>query len=307
VQNKVELWDRTQLRGHFRGLLYDTPARPMSDPAVRPVIVRRPNRGPGTGAALRALIGHVDLFRALTAHRIRVRYKQSALGLCWAVLQPVSLMLIFSLVFGRIARVSTEGIAYPLFAYSGLLLWSFVATSLSNATHSVVGHAQLITKVSFPREILPLSYVAAAMVDMCVGSAVLAGLLAYHGHPPTWHALYAVPVLAILAAFVTATAFLFSAIQVRWRDVGIAAPLILYLWMFSTPIAYPLSAVPDAYRTWFLLNPMTGVVESFRRAVLHAVPPDPHVLAVPAFVAALLLPAAYVFFKRIDTTMADEI
>jgi lipopolysaccharide transport system permease protein len=276
-------------------------------PGDRPVIVRRPKRAPGVRDALHVLFGHSDLFRALTAHRIRVRYKQSALGLCWAVLQPVSLMLIFWLVFGRIARVPSEGIPYPLFAYTGLLVWSFVAASLTNATHSVVGHAQLITKVSFPREILPLSYVAAAMFDMGIAGAVLAGLLAYHGHALTWYALYAVPVLAILAALVMATAFLLAAIQVRFRDVGIAVPLILYLWMFSTPIAYPLSAVPDAYRTWFLLNPMTGIVESFRRAVVHAVAPDPQVLAVPAIAAVILLPVAYAFFKRVETTMADVI
>jgi lipopolysaccharide transport system permease protein len=278
-----------------------------SSSVSRPVIIRRPNSYPGPAAALRALAAHTDLLATLTAHRIRVRYKQSVLGLCWAVLQPVALMLIFSLVFGRIARVPSEGVPYPLFVYSGLLVWSFVSTGLSNATHALVAHAQLITKVYFPREILPLTYVAAGLFDLCVGAVVLAGLLVYHGHALTWRALYALPVLLVLTALVTAAAFLLSAIQVWFRDVGIAIPLILYLWMFSTPVAYPLSAVPKAYQPWFLLNPMTGIVESFRGAVIHGAPLEWHILAVPLVTAVVLLPLAYAFFKSAEATMADVI
>ena len=274
---------------------------------MRHVTIRRPESVPGLWAGLRLLADSWDLFRTLTAHRIRVRYKQSALGLFWAVLQPVALMLIFTLVFGRIARVPSEGIPYSLFAYSGLLVWSFLATALGNATHALVAHAQLITKVYFPREVLPLSYVAAALFDLCAAVVVLGALLAYHDIGLTWSALYGVPVVLLLATLVTGSAFLLSAIQVRFRDVGLAVPLILYLWMFSTPIAYPLSAVPEAYRPWFLLNPMTGIVESFRRAVVHGLPPELHMLAIPAMVSAMLLPVAYAFFKRIETTMADVI
>ncbi|MDQ3347159.1 MAG: ABC transporter permease, partial [Acidobacteriota bacterium] len=132
-------------------------------------------------------------------------------------------------------------------------------------------------------------------------------LLAYHDRPLTWNALYALPVVLLLTGLITGSAFLLSAIQVRFRDVGLAVPLILYLWMFSTPIAYPLSAVPDAYRVWFLLNPMTGIVESFRRAVVHGLPPEFQTLAIPLLVAAVLLPLGYAFFKRVETTMADVI
>ena len=275
--------------------------------ADRPVTIRRPNGRAGLTAALRELVRHRDLFYTLTAHRIRVRYKQSLLGVCWALLQPIGLMLIFTLVFGRIARVPSEGVPYSLFAYSGLLLWSFFATALGSATHAVVSHGALVTKVYFPREILPLTYVAAALFDLCIGAAVLGGLLAFHGRPLGWPALYALPVLALLAAIVTAAALLLSAVQVRFRDVGLAVPLLLYLWMFSTPIAYPFSAVPGAYRPWFLLNPMSGIVESFRRAVVHAAAPEPWMLAVPIVTAAVLLPLAYVVFKRVESTMADVI
>jgi len=259
------------------------------------------------GEAFREFVAHWDLFVTLTEHRLRVRYKQSTLGWCWAVLQPFALMLIFTLVFGRIARVPTDGVPYPLFAYSGLLMWSFLATGLSNAIHSLTAHAQLITKVYFPREILPLTYVAAAVFDLVVASGVLALLLAYHGHGLSWQAVYALPVAGVLIALVTGLAFLLSAFQARFRDVGLAAPLLLYVWMFATPIAYPLSSVPAAYRQWFVLNPMTGIVDSCRRAVLHSAAPDLSTLAWPVLLAGILLPVGYVVFKRAEKTMVDVI
>ena len=273
----------------------------------RVVTVRRPRATFRASDAIGTLLAHCDLFLTLTAHRLRVRYKQSVLGWCWALLHPVALMLIFTLVFGRIAGVSSDGVPYPLFAYSGLLLWTFLATGLANATHSLTTHAQLITKVSFPREILPLTYVAAALFDLGAASVLLLALLGYHGHPLAWEALYALPVLALLTALLTGAAFLLSAVQVRYRDVGMGVPLLLYLWMFSTPIAYPLSAVPETYRTLFLLNPMTGIVHGFRAAILHGQAPDPALVAFPALLAAVLLPASYVFFKRAEITMADVI
>jgi lipopolysaccharide transport system permease protein len=275
--------------------------------ADRLVTVRRPGHRQGFAADLRALAGHFDLFWTLTAHRIRVRYKQSVLGVCWALLQPVGLMLIFTLVFGRIARVPSEGVPYSLFAYSGLLLWSFFATAVGSATHALVAHGQLITKVYFPREILPLTYVAAALFDMCIGSTVLGALLLYHGRVPGWSIVFAFPAVATAVALVTAAALLLSALQVRFRDIGLAVPLLLYLWMFSTPIAYPLSGVPAAYRPWFMLNPMTGLVESFRRAVVHGTAPDLRMFGVPLLMTAVLLPVAYLVFKRVEATMADVI
>jgi len=273
----------------------------------RPVTVRRPNAGLRPGHAVREFKAHKDLFVTLTEHRLRVRYKQSALGWCWAILQPLALMLIFALVFGRIARVASDGVPYPLFAYSGLLVWSFLSTGLSNAIHSLTAHAQLITKVYFPREILPLTYVAAAVFDLFVASGILVVLLVYHGHGLFWQAVYALPVLCVLIALVTGLAFLLSAFQARFRDVGMAAPLLLYVWMFATPIAYPLSTVPESYRRWFLLNPMTGIVDGFRRAVLHGAAPDLSMLALPMLMAAVLLPVGYVIFKRAEATMVDVI
>jgi lipopolysaccharide transport system permease protein len=274
----------------------------------RPVVIRRAGapvwRPIGN---IRELVDYADLFFTVTEHRIRVRYKQSVLGLAWAILQPVAMMLIFTLVFGRITRVPTGGVPYALFAFTGLVLWSFVSTSLGNATHALVSHAQLITKVYFPREILPLSYVAAAVFDLMVAMVVLIGLLVWYGRPITAHLLLTVPIALVAAVLVTALALLVSALQVRFRDVGLAVPMLLYLWMFSTPIAYPLSSIPPRYRLFFELNPLTGLIESFRQIVLTGASPSASQLAVPLAITAVLLPAAYAVFKRAEVTMADVI
>lgn len=256
---------------------------------------------------IRELAQYTDLFLTVTEHRIRVRYKQSILGLAWAIVQPVSMMLIFTLVFGRIAQVQTGGVPYALFAFTGLVLWSFVSTSLSNATHALVAHAQLITKVYFPREILPLSYIAAALFDLAVAIVVLLGLLAWYGRPIGAHLLLALPVIGITALLITALALLVSALQVRFRDVGLGVPLVLYLWMFSTPIAYPVSSIPARYQTLFELNPLTGLIEAFRQVVLAQAAPSMTLLAVPLASAAVLLPAAYAMFKHAEVTMADVV
>jgi len=275
---------------------------------ARPVTIRRPRASRWEPAGnIRELAQYADLFRTLTEHRIRVRYKQSILGFGWAILQPLSMMLIFTLVFSRITHMPTEGIPYALFAYSGLLLWSFISTSLSNSTNALVGHGQLITKVYFPREILPLSYVAAGLFDLLVGGVVLLAILAWYGRPITFHLLFAIPVIGTAALLTIAIAFVASALQVRFRDIGIAVPLILYLWMFSTPIAYPLSQVPAKYRTIFEMNPLTGLIEGFRDVILRNHAPSFALLAVPLLTAAVLLPIAYALFKRAEATMADII
>lgn len=274
----------------------------------RPVVIRRAAAHAWRPLGnIRELAEYADLFLTVTEHRIRVRYKQSVLGLAWAILQPVAMMLIFTLVFGRITRVPTDGVSYPLFAFTGLVLWSFVSTSLGNATHALVSHAQLITKVYFPREILPLSYVAAAVFDLLVAMVVLIGLLLWYGQPIGPRLLLTVPIAIVAALLVTALALLVSALQVRFRDVGLAVPMLLYLWMFSTPIAYPLSSIPPRYRMFFELNPLTGLVESFRQVVLTGAISSASQLAVPFAITAVLLPAAYAVFKRAEVTMADVI
>lgn len=256
---------------------------------------------------LRLLVHYRDLGYTLSLHRIHVRYKQSALGLAWAVLQPVSLMLVYWLIFALITKVPTEGPPYLIFAYTGLLPWLYFSTALTNATNGLVSHAQLVTKVYFPREIIPLTYVAAALFDLFIAALVLGVLLFYYQVPLTLNVLYTVPILMVLTCFIAAGALFLSATQVRFRDIGVALPLLMQLWLFATPVVYPLSAVPARLQPFFQLNPLTGLIENFRRVVLRGEAPDLSVLAISALVSLGLFVLAYVYFKRVEATMADII
>jgi len=256
---------------------------------------------------LRELWQYRDLFYTLTVHRIKVRYKQSVLGLAWAILQPLSLMLIYTVIFSVIAKVPSEGVPYAVFAYAALLPWTFFSSSLTNATQGLVSHSQLVTKVYFAREILPLTYVSAALFDFAVATTFLIALFFYYGVGLTVYALYAIPILILLTALATAFSLFLSAMQVKFRDIGVAMPLLLQLWMFTTPVVYPLSAVPQRFRGLYALNPLVGVIENFRRVVLQGVEPDFYSLAISAIVAAILLPLTYLYFKRVEGTMADVI
>jgi lipopolysaccharide transport system permease protein len=249
--------------------------------------------------------GH--LLVALTAHRINVRYKQSLLGPAWAVLQPLAMMIIFATVFSVISRMPSDGRPYALFAYSGLLPWTAFAAALGSGATSLVSHAALVTRVYFPREILPLTYVLAALFDLLVASTVLAAMLVWYGVPPTPAMIWTLPVLLVLALLALAVSLILCAVNVRFRDVGVAMPVLLQLWMFASPVIYPLSAVPEGWRGAYSLNPMVGVVDGFRRAVLDGRPPDPVAFGASVAVVAVLLPAAYLWFVRVEATMADAI
>ena len=248
-----------------------------------------------------------DLLYTLSAHRISVRYKQTALGFAWAVLQPVLMMVIFTAVFSVLARVPSDGMPYALFAFSALLPWTFFNTVVSTGTNSLVSHTHLITKVFFPREILPLTYLFAALFDFAIGFLVLVALMAWYHVPLTATAFYILPLLALLAGWALAVALVLSVVQVRFRDIGVALPVLLQILMFASPIIYPLSVVPAAWRAWYLLNPMAGIVSSFRDVLLRQAAPDPRPLLIAVAVTAIALPLAYLFFKRAEATMADLI
>jgi lipopolysaccharide transport system permease protein len=261
----------------------------------------------GMGRDIVKLVRYRDLLYTLTMHRIRVRYKQSALGAAWAVVQPLSLMLIYTLIFSFIVRMPSDGTPYAVFAYSALLPWTFFATALGNSTNALVAHTQLITKVYFPREILPITYILASFVDFIVASVVFAGLMFYYGLSLGYTALYAIPITIILVCFSTGVALVLSATQVRFRDVGVAVPLLLQLWMFATPVVYPLSAVPNRVRAIYLLNPMAGLIEGFRGVTVHASRPDLRLLGTAAAISLVCLAGGWVYFKRVEATIADVI
>lgn len=259
------------------------------------------------GEHLRRLVEYVDLFRTLSIHRINVRYRQTVLGVTWALLQPLVMMGVFVVVFSRLARVPSEGVPYALFAYTALLPWMFFATSITSATGSLVSHTQLITKVYFPREILPLTYIVAAFFDFLLGLAALMVLMAWYDVSLSPAAVYLVPVIGLLGAWITAVSLLLSAAQVRWRDVGVAVPVLVQLGMFASPVIYPLALVPEQWRPWYLLNPLAGIINAFRDVLLRGQPPDAVPLAYASVVTALVLPIAYALFKRAEATMADVV
>jgi lipopolysaccharide transport system permease protein len=249
-----------------------------------------------------------DLLYTLSLHRIKVRYKQSVLGIFWAILQPLSMMLIFTFIFSLIARIPSEGApSYAIFVYAALLPWNYFSTGVGNATNSLVSHSQFVTKVYFPREILPFTYIVAALFDFGVASVLLGALMIYYKVAPTLNALYVVPIILVLSCFAIAISLLLSATQVRIRDIGVAVPLLMQLWMFATPIIYPLSAVPLRLRPFYMLNPMVGIIENFRQVVLRGNSLDARSLGISALISVVLLLLSYLYFKRVEATMADVI
>ena len=273
---------------------------------ARAIIIRPVDSGwVSIAAHLRRLSEYGDLLRTLSIHRINVRYRQTLLGVGWAVLQPLLMMAIFAVVFSRLAGIASEGAPYALFAYVALLPWTFFATSVTSATGSLVSHTQLITKVYFPREILPLTYLVAGLFDFALGLMALAVLMAWFQAPLTAALLYLPPLIGLLAAWALAVGLVLSAAQVRWRDIGVAMPVLVQVWMFVSPVIYPLGVVPEAWRPLYLLNPIAGIVNSFRDVLLRGQPPDPVPLAFAFVVTACALPLAYLVFKRAEATMAD--
>jgi lipopolysaccharide transport system permease protein len=262
-------------------------------------------------AALRELREHADLLLTLSLHRVRVRYKQSRLGILWAVLQPLAMMLVFALMFTFLRAAPDSGVPFPLFAYAALVPWTMFASGLTSASGALTSHATLLTKAYFPREILPLTYVVAALVDFVLAAALLGLLMAGYRVPLTWTALWVPPVVAILAVWLIGLGLFLSALQVRFRDVALAMPVLVQVWLFATPVIYPLEtarhALPPPLYALYVMNPMAGIVDTFRRAVVLHQAPDLQALATAALVAGLVAPAAYVYFKLTERTVADVV
>jgi lipopolysaccharide transport system permease protein len=256
---------------------------------------------------VRTLAQYSDLLYTLSLFRLNVRYKQSVLGWAWALLQPLALMGIYTVIFTRVASVTTGGTPYPVFVFSGLLPWIFFSTSIASAVHGLVLHPNLLTKMYFPREIIPLSYLAAGLADFCIASIILIGLIVHYHVALTWNLLYAVPIVILLGGFAAAIALFFSAIQVRFRDVGLAMPFVLQVWMFTVPVVYSLQSVPVRFRKLYLLDPVAGLIEDFRMVVLHGTAPNAANLMASAAITILCCGLAYAYFKSAEATMADVI
>ncbi len=238
---------------------------------------------------------------------IKVRYRQTALGAAWAILQPVMTMVLFSVIFGNFAQLPSDGIPYPVFTYTALLPWQLFATALTMASNSLITNQNLVSKVYFPRLIVPFSSILAGLVDFGIAFLVLLGLMAYYGLTPTL-AVLALPLLLILAvASALAVGLWLSALNVRYRDIRYVVPFLTQFWMYATPIAYSAALVPEKWRWLYSLNPMTGVVEGFRWALLGRASLDLSMILFSALIVLVLLVTGLFYFKRMETTFADVI
>ncbi len=281
--------------------------RPRSaDPSVR--VIRPPAFSLSTvWVGLRTLLHYTDLLYTLSLFRLNVRYKQSALGWAWAALQPLALMGIYTFIFAHVTTVKTGGIPYPIFVFSALLPWIFFASAITNSVQGLIAYPNLLTKMYFPREIIPLSYLAAGVIDFLIASIILAFLIVHYRIALTWNVLYGLPILMVLGTFAAAMALLFSAVHVRFRDVGLAMPFVLQVWMFATPVVYSLQAVPQRFRVLYLLDPAAGAIDNFRQAVIYGRSPNFSEMGWAAAVAAVSLVVAYAYFKSSEAVMADII
>ncbi len=246
-----------------------------------------------------------ELIYFLAWRDVKVRYKQTAFGVAWAVLQPVVQMLVFSFIFGGLARLPSDGVPYPLFAFTGLIPWNFFANATNKASSSLVGNYSLISKVYFPRLAIPLSGVLAGLVDLAIGTVLIVVLLLITGTYPS-PALLLLPLLALLATLTALSMGVWlSALDVHYRDVRYVVPFLVQVWMFLTPVVYPVSSVPERWRLLYALNPMTGVVEGFRWMLLGQGDAPGAMLAVSTAIVLVVLVSGLFYFRRMEQVFAD--
>jgi lipopolysaccharide transport system permease protein len=255
---------------------------------------------------LRELLAYRDLFLILAYRDLRVRYAQTALGLAWALLQPVATLAIFTLVFGRAVKVETGGVPYPLFALSGMIAWTYFSFVITNVSGAIIGAQGMVTKVYFPRLVIPLSKAMVGLVDFAISFAFF-GLLCFYYRAGLPASIVFLPlfVLATLAASLAGGLWL-SALSVRFRDVQHVVPFLVQIGLYISPVAYPASLIPERFRALYFLNPMAGVVEGFRFCLVGGAPPDPRSYASFLMVAVLLLSGLF-YFRHVERTVADVV
>jgi len=255
---------------------------------------------------LKRLVQYRELIWMLALSELKGRHRQTMLGMIWALLQPVSLMLIFTVVFSIFVKVPIQGMPYALFAYTGLISWLFVANSLSIGLPSIVGSMNLVTKASFPREVVPLSKLLTAGFDFLVGGVILSVFLFMYGVPVS-PALIVVPgILAIHVIFTAGLVLWGSAVYVLKRDLGSLLPLALQLWMFMSPVAYPVTLIPSEYKSLYLLNPMASIMESYRSALLLGRVPSLELVMPVLLISCTVLITGYAYFKSVELKFADR-
>lgn len=280
-------------------------SEPSAPHLLRETVVR-PTRG-WRSLNLGELLLYRDLMTFLVWRDLKVRYQQTVLGGAWAIIQPLATMIVFTFVFGKLAKLPSDGIPYPLFSFTALVIWTYFSQAISGAVGSLIGNTQLIEKVYFPRLILPIAAAVRGLADLAVAFGFLLLVLAFYGVWPTWKAVFVIPftLLAIIATLGIGSGL--AAINVRFRDVRQMMPLLVQLWLFATPVAYPSSMAPADLRPLLGLNPMTGVVEGYRWALLGTTPFPLDLVVMSTASALVMLVIGLFVFRRIESSFADII
>ncbi len=269
----------------------------------RPLITIKPGKS-GVALNLRDLWTYRELLYFLTWRDIKVRYKQTVLGVAWTIIQPLATMLIFTLFFGRLAGVPSDGIPYPIFAYAGLLPWTFISNAITNSSNSLLGDSRLITKVYFPRMIIPCAAVGAGLVDFAISFVILVALMLYYSVVVTW-SIMLLPLLVLLITMLAlGVGMWMSALNVKYRDVRYALPFVIQLWMFASPIIYSSNLVSGKWRWLYEMNPLTGIIEAFRSSFFSRQLNSTALTISAVITVALFVYSAYAF-RRMEKSFAD--
>ncbi len=269
----------------------------------KPIVVIEPCRG-SLAINLHDFWQYRELLYVLTLRDIKVRYKQTVLGILWVIIQPLLMMIVFTLFFGRLAKIPSDGIPYPLFAYTGLLPWTFFSNALNSSGNSLVGNSSLITKVYFPRMIIPIAAVGSGLIDFVIAFGLLVLLMLYYriGFSPN---ILMLPILALLTALLAiGVGMWMSALNVKYRDIRYALPFLIQLWLFATPVIYPSSLIPDKWRWLFWINPLTGLIEGYRSAIFGK-PFDLMGLGISIFIIFVVLIYSAYTFRQMERSFAD--
>jgi lipopolysaccharide transport system permease protein len=258
-------------------------------------------------AYLKNLVEHRDLLWLWTFREVRVRYQQSLLGVGWAILQPLSLTLVFSFVFSHLVRIDTGGIPYPVFAFSALVPWTFFTTALSFGIPSLVANMNLVTKVYFPREILPLADIGAAAVDFLFGFFIFLGMMILYRLPISPAIGWLLPIVGVQLLLTAGVTLIGAAVTVFFRDVRFIVPLLLQIWMYATPVIYPIELIPPRFVPYYYVNPMVGIIDGYRRVLLQGESPLPEAFLTSAIVAIVVFILGYSAFKHAEPMFGDLI
>ena len=253
------------------------------------------------------LYNNKELLFQLTLRQVKSRYKQSVLGISWAIIKPLGMMVVFTIIFSKFMKVPSDGIPYPIFSYCALLPWTFFSASLAAGINSMTSNVSLIQQIYFPRMIFPLSAVLSSFVDFVIASVIFVGLMIFYNVQITIYLFLLIPILILQIVFTIPVCMLGSALNVFYRDIGQALVFITQLWMYACPIVYPVSIVPEKYRTLYTLNPMAGIIDSYRKVIIQGIAPNWEYLLISFIVTVLAFVSFYAIFSKLEMRLADII